>query len=198
MYLFANLLLCVAAVSVQTMARRERTTRLTALHKIHSRIPIRIPFARPDINRQSAPMAISVAASCAPAIAMTTATPKPRSLPAALPTPRHAHIFVSKRCAQSVKHPKTRPGDFVCRVLFNRLFVIGRHSNRLCGAASQSISLRASWQCNRHGSIPWLEASLFRFAFQAVFSRFNEPCAFRPDAMRHRHAAIKSLIYRAF
>ena len=105
MYLFANLLLCVAAVSVQTMARRERTTRLTALHKIHFRIPIRIPFARPDINRQSAPMAISVAASCAPAIAMTTATPKPWSLPVALPTPRHAHIFVSKRCAQSVKHP---------------------------------------------------------------------------------------------
>jgi hypothetical protein len=123
---------------VQTMARRERTTRLTAPSRTQFRIPIRIPFAWPDIDRQSTPMAISVAASCASAVAMTTATPRPRFLTAALPTPRHAHFFVSKRCAQSVKHPNpslARPGDFVCRVLFNRLFVIGRHSASRCSLA---------------------------------------------------------------
>ena len=59
-------------------------------------------------------------------------------------------------------------------VLGHRLVVIC-HCNRLCGAASQSILLRGSWLCIRHGSIPYLEASPFRAIFQAVFCSFASP-----------------------
>ena len=58
MYLFANLLLCVAAVQSRQWFGASGRPASQPFTKFTFRIPIRIPFARPDINRQLAPMAM--------------------------------------------------------------------------------------------------------------------------------------------
>ncbi len=124
--------------------------------------------------------------TCAPIIAMATATPRPRSKSAALPTFRYTHL---SSCLKAMRLTGEASNPFLAisaaaasagSATFNRLGVIGlllsATCNRLRGTASQSISLRGSWQCNRHGSIPYRQASRFRAIFQAVFSQFLQPC----------------------
>ncbi len=133
--------------------------------------------------------------------AMATATPKPRSQPAALPTSRYTHhssVIKAMRPTGEASNPYLAMSFAVSfyRPSVIRQCLSARHVcrlanvNRLCGAASQSFWLRGSWQCNRHGSIPWLEASRFRLIIQVVFSGAAEPCAFRPVAMQGTHSGI--------
>jgi hypothetical protein len=101
-----------------------------------------------------------------------------------------AAVFHPRRCLPIVQAHRARvrnlmrptgeasgpvSGDFVCRFRVCRSCSSRRLVIRLAPPPHRAFRLRGSWRCNRHGSIPWQEASRFRGIIQVLFLKFLSP-----------------------